>query len=124
MCIRDRVGETGGDVVGVVQLENDGGAGGARRGQHGRGVDHPGAHRQVRVAEVVQAGVAVQVDVPPLRGRGGEEGVEGAADGGVPDVEGEAEAAQVEVAGRREVRAAGARHVLAVSYTHLTLPTI
>ena len=98
-------------VRGVV-LEHHRGAGGARGGHHGRRVDHAGAQPQVGVVLVALAVVVVHVQVAQGRARVVEPLVEAAADAGVADVEDEAEAAQVQVAGVREVRHPGARHVL------------
>ena len=93
-------------------LEDDRRAGGAGGGQHGRRIDHALAQRPVRVVGVGRSEVAVQMDVSQAGSRVVEEGVEGAADGGVAAVEHEPQLAQLQVAGAGELRGAHARHVL------------
>jgi len=93
-------------------LEHHGGAGVACGGHDGGRVDHAVAQAEVRVVVVALAVVVVHVQVAQPRARVVQPVVQAAADAGVPDVEDEPEAAQVEVAGVREVAPAGARHVL------------
>ena len=69
----------------------------------------PAPSAQVRIVGVAFAVVVVHVQVAQRRPRVGQPLVEAAADAGVADVEDEAEAAQVEVAGMREVRHARRR---------------
>ena len=96
----------------VQQFQDDGGAAGARRAEHRARVDHAPAQRQVRVAGVRRAAVVVQVDVRELRVRLAQEVVQRPADRRVPGVEDEPEPAEVQVAGRAEVRVPEPGHVL------------
>ena len=100
------------DGILAQQLQDDGGATCARRTEHLARVDHAAAQRQVRVAGVRRAAVVVEVDVRELRVWLAQEVVKRPADGGVPRVEDEPELAEVQVAGRAEVRVAQPRQVL------------
>jgi hypothetical protein len=106
------VHEAGEDGALAIVLEDDGGSGRARNGQHSRRVDHPLAEAQVWIVVVALAVVVVQVEMSQGCLRAGQPVLETAADARVADVEDEAEALEVEVAGAREVGLPGAGHVL------------
>ena len=98
--------------VGLVgELEGDGRAGGARRGQHRGDVDDAAAQRLVAVA-VAAAAVVVEVHVAQIGLRLRQPLGQRTRESGVARVEHEPQAAQVEVAGLCEVRVASDRHVL------------
>jgi len=96
----------------VEHLEDDARARFPRLAHDGARVDHSSAQRQVRIAGVGGSAVVVEMHVHQLGVRLPQEGVKGAADGGVPGVEDEAELAEVEVAGGAEVRETHPRQVL------------